>query len=312
MRVADRRDDGHLLLAVQLRDPAQRPGARRAARPRRAACRPRARACGAELVVQRIALRREDRQPVGAALEEDGDEHLTRRPVAAAAIPSSNARSPSREPPYTASAAPRPPTTNARRDSPVPAGSGIPGSIDGSPRPASAIARCSSRERDRPSQWRQSLMRPGTPGTRDQVAQRVQHHRRVLLLLPLLARRVAERAVRELLQRARRRRLPSGGLRQKRSAAWMSFPASSGCRPLAGIERVRIERLLRDPPAAAPRRRVEPARVVPAGDVRRIEELLSRHRVEPHPVARVDPAAEPAEESRGVDDRRLHRAAGPS
>ena len=51
-----------------------------------------------------------------------------------------------------------------------------------------------------------------------------------------------------------------------------------------GIARVRIDRFLRDPPPAAPRGRVEPPGVVPAGDVRRVEELLPRHRVEPDPV----------------------------
>ena len=73
-------------------------------------------------------------------------------PVAAAAMPSSNAGKPSREAPYTASIAPTPRVTNERRDNPVPAGSGMPGSIAGRPRPASAAALCSSRERERPAQ----------------------------------------------------------------------------------------------------------------------------------------------------------------
>ena len=52
-----------------------------------------------------------------------------------------------------------------RRDNPVPAGSGMPGSIDGSPCPACAAAWCSRRERERPAQWLQlSLMQSGGRG----------------------------------------------------------------------------------------------------------------------------------------------------
>jgi hypothetical protein len=45
---------------------------------------------------------------------------------------------------------------NDRRVSPVPAGSGIPGSIDGRPRPAWAIAARNASVREKSRQWTQS------------------------------------------------------------------------------------------------------------------------------------------------------------
>ena len=73
-----------------------------------------------------------------------------------------------------------------------------------------------------------------------------------------------------------------------------------------GIERLSVEHVLRDPPAPAPGRGVEPARVVPARDVRRIEQLLARDRAEPRPGGRVDPASNSPQQPGVVDDRRLH------
>src|ERR1700688_2727505 len=101
------------------------------------------------------------------------------------------------------------------------------------------------------------------------MPQRVQHHRRGLLLLSLLALRIAARAARELLKRSSRcgRECWVAPEAERRLN---EFPRVIRLRSLAGIERVRVERLLRDPPAPAPRRRVEPARVVPAADVRRV------------------------------------------
>lgn len=64
--------------------------------------------------------------------------------AAAAAIPCSNAFGPRLAAPYTDSARPVARETNERRVSPVPAGSGMPGSIAGRPWPASAAARRSS------------------------------------------------------------------------------------------------------------------------------------------------------------------------
>ena len=64
--------------------------------------------------------------------------------AAAAAMPSSNAFGPRLAAPYTDRASPVARDTNERRVSPVPAGIGMPGSIAGSPRPASAAARRSS------------------------------------------------------------------------------------------------------------------------------------------------------------------------
>src|SRR5438874_9704255 len=55
-------------------------------------------------------------------------------------MPSSSASDESRVPPYTASPKPAACARNERRDRPVPAGSGIPGSIVGRPLPASATA----------------------------------------------------------------------------------------------------------------------------------------------------------------------------
>src|SRR4029077_6577421 len=53
-------------------------------------------------------------------------------------------------------------------------------------------------------------------------------------------------------------------------------------------------------------RRVEPARVVPTRDVRRVEELLAREAHQPGPGLRVDSAAEAAQHPGQVDGRRLH------
>src|SRR3954447_3224045 len=79
VRVADRRHDAHLLLAVELSDPAcgRVPEEAAVLRERGAAREPELRA---ELAVERIALRREHRQRIRAALEEDADEYGLRRP----------------------------------------------------------------------------------------------------------------------------------------------------------------------------------------------------------------------------------------
>ena len=67
--------------------------------------------------------------------------------------------------------------------------------------------------------------------------------------------------------------------------------------------------VLEDPrdadPAAEEGRGVEPARVVPAGDVRRVEELLARELADPGPVGGRDPGADPPQEPGDVHDRRL-------
>ena len=60
------------------------------------------------------------------------------------AMPSSKWRGESIEAPYTDSAAPAEASRNVRRSRPVPAGTGIPGSIVGSPLPATAAPRRSS------------------------------------------------------------------------------------------------------------------------------------------------------------------------
>src|SRR3954452_4697051 len=78
--------------------------------------------------------------------------------TAARATPSSNAPSPSFDAPYTDIASPAERSTNERRDSPVPAGVGIPGSMSGSPEPARAAAARSPWEREKSLQ--QSAMGP--------------------------------------------------------------------------------------------------------------------------------------------------------
>ena len=87
-----------------------------------------------------------------------------------------------------------------------------------------------------------------------------------------------------------------------RRAAWRrTAPSPSADRALccgATLHRV---------PAAAERCRVEPARVVPAGDVRRIEEPLPGEVADPRPVGGGDAHAEAAEEAGRVHDRRLHQ-----
>ena len=60
-----------------------------------------------------------------------------------------------------------------------------------------------------------------------------------------------------------------------------------------------------DQPARTESRRVEPAVVVPARDVRRVEELLPRHRVQPDPVLGRDAVATDPQQAGRVDDRRL-------
>src|SRR4029077_7892111 len=74
-----------------------------------------------------------------------------------------------------------------------------------------------------------------------------------------------------------------------------------------GVEGLAVEYVLGDTPASAPRRRVQPARVVPTGDVGRGDELLARHRVEPGPGGGVDTAPDPTQQTRVVDDRWLHQ-----
>ena len=59
-------------------------------------------------------------------------------------MPSSKCCGESAEAPYTASSAPAERSKNERRSMPLPAGSGWPGSIEGSPRPARATPARSS------------------------------------------------------------------------------------------------------------------------------------------------------------------------
>ncbi len=88
--------------------------------------------------------------------------------------------------------------------------------------------------------------------------------------------------------RARRRVAgSSGGSPQNASAPVEELRRVVRLARFGGVERAGgPEHLRRDRPAAAQGRRVEPARVVPAADVRRVEELLARRASEPGPVGR--------------------------
>ena len=93
-----------------------------------------------------------------------------------------------RRPPSTERAMPAVRARKVRRLRPLPAGSGMPASITGSPRPASATER---RSRDaRENSLQEQLMSTGlvVGGDGDEHAQRVQDENRVLRLLPRLVR----------------------------------------------------------------------------------------------------------------------------
>ena len=118
-------------------------------------------------------------------------ETSTLLPVGAAwAIPRSKAESGIFEAPYTASARPALREMNLRRDSPVPAGSGIPGSIAGSPRPASAAPARSiwARVKSRQHSWLIASLalslQDDVGADADQLQQRVLAQRPVGALLP--------------------------------------------------------------------------------------------------------------------------------
>jgi hypothetical protein len=96
----------------------------------------------------------------------------------------------------------------------------------------------------------------------------------------------------------------SVGWPQNASARSSSLSASSGAWSVC-VQHERTEDAAGDLPAGEECRRVEPALVVPAGHVRRVEELLAGEAVEPGPGIGVDAAAGGAQQSGGVDDRRL-------
>ena len=74
---------------------------------------------------------------------------------------------------------------------------------------------------------------------------------------------------------------------------------------LLAVEPRRFADVLRDLPAGAERRRVQPAAVVPAGDVRRHEQVLAGAVAQPRPGGRVDPAADGTQHPGHLHDRRL-------
>src|SRR4051794_9672066 len=108
--------------------------------------------------------------------------------TAARATPSSNAPRPSFDAPYTDIASPAERSTNERRDSPVPAGAGMPGSISGSPLPALAAAARRRWEREKSRQQSGMGFSAGlvVGAGGNELAERVLAHRLVRRDLPRL------------------------------------------------------------------------------------------------------------------------------
>src|SRR6185503_6680488 len=104
--------------------------------------------------------------------------------AAARAMPSSRSPSGSLLAPYTESASPAVRVRKVRRLRPLPAGRGIPGSMTGRPRPASATER--RRIEARENSLQEQLMSAGlvVGGDGDEHAQGVEDEHRVLGLLP--------------------------------------------------------------------------------------------------------------------------------
>src|SRR6185437_15998828 len=149
----------------------------------------------------------------------------------------------------------------------------MPGSIGGSPAPASAAARRRSDARENSSQWqaRSGISRSGNRARTRSVPERVFDQRRILVALPARIG-VRERGLRKSLQR----RMGSWG--QGRTPEELVRGGNEGV-GVAGARGLRgeVERpqcVAGRLPPRAKGRGVEPAIVVPARDVRRIEELL--------------------------------------
>ena len=130
-------------------------------------------------------------------------------------------------------------------------------------------------------------------------------HHRVLLALPGGALRVRERAPRERVERMPGRRAELGVVPEPTGVV-EELLRVVGLVGVPGVKRMAVDHVLRYPPPSAPRRRVEPARVVPSRHVGWVEELLPCHRVQPRPGSGVDSATDPAQEPGVVEDRRLH------
>src|SRR3954469_6563795 len=199
--------------------------------------------------------------------------------TAARATPSSNAPSPSFEAPYTDIASPAERSTNERLERPVPAGAGMPGSMSGSPAPARAAALRRSCEREKSRQ--QSAMGSsaglvvGCGG--HELAQCVLAHGLVGRDLPRLHGGRQARA-RERDQRSTRiggdRRVVEEVDRARDGGLCVLGLVVGG---VPGVDRAApVARLggreVGDREARAPGRGVEPGGVVPARDVRRVEE----------------------------------------
>ena len=300
IRVADRGQDRELALAVQRVErrcrgmPAQA-GVLREDEARVGQCELRA-----QSPVLGVAVREEQRERIGAAVQEDRDEHgvgpaggerlgdalvehlaararFRRRPRSRAR-PSGRGSSGGRgrSPPGAASRARSP-------GSPAPASATAFRSRDGTRELVAAVSHDVCKSGEMAIRWRSAFSISG----------------RVLRLLPAPSASPTARVANDLS--ARRVVEVSGGLPQNSSARSRSLFGSSGAL-LRGLEDGGAEHVAGDVPAGEERSRVEPAVVVPAGDVRRIEELLAGLVREPGPGLGVDSALPRAEHPGQVDD----------
>src|SRR5215210_7276261 len=183
-------------------------------------------------------------------------------PAWAAAMPSSSAIRESIEPPKTDNASPLERARNERRLRPVPAGTGIPGSIPRRPRPAWAF--------EKSSQWQaMSSARLVVGAGADELAQGV-------LALGVQPRRAVrrDRPAREVGERGRAGRGQSWIAPERAGAGDGALWRLGGIGVRAGVGRVALEEDGDRLPAPEHRVRVEPALVVPARDVRRVVDAL--------------------------------------
>ncbi len=306
--VADSRQHRHLALAVERCERAERGmpaqagilGERRSGRGGQ-------REPGAKTAIERVLGRIEHRQRVGAAVEEDRDQDALRgtggrrgdavleqaRRERVAAVDGKREAGAARK-----EAAAREAGTRRQghpgldcRQARRPPRRGLGGAV-----------RCvRSRYRGEPSS--QQVWKSGEVATswRSAFAINDGYERRFQLAFASAVARLAKASSARLRLRPQRGGAPEGDcaldeqLRLRRHLA----------RVLVG-QRVRLRRVVRDPPAAPERGRVEPATVVPAGDARRHEEPLAGHVREPRPRLGVDAASEGPQEARRVDGRRLH------
>src|SRR6185503_10486698 len=210
--------------------------------------------------------------------------------AAARAMPSSRSPSGSLLAPYTESASPAVRVRKVRRLRPLPAGSGMPSSMTGRPRPASATER--RRIEARENSLQEQLMSAGlvVGGDGDEHSQGVEDEDRVLGFLPVLVgirergRRKAEKRRASVLLQPRVPPEVEGSREEVLRVHWKLSARS------ARVECVLPGGVVGGDPAAPESGRVEPALLGPAGDVGRVEEPLAVDLGDPGPGARVNRA----------------------